>query len=383
MTDLSVIERRTLLSCLATNGMAQETLADIADPQLSWENLFETASRLGVGPLLYFRMGVLGLREEIPSEVARQRKEEFLSSQARNMKLYADLRRVLTALTQEGIQVVVLKGAALAELAYEHVGLRTMGDVDLLVEKRNLEKAGAIIERLGFLPNEGYGDKQWYRNHHHHLVPYVAPDGSMTVEIHWHIIERTAFVDMPIEELWVHTRPVRIASVPCLALSAEHMLLHVALHLSNPNRFLGQLRGLCDVAELLRRFGHELNWVELLRVTALAGAKKHLYVVLSLVHDALGASVPAGVLRQLQGEIGLLPLEERLLKRMSLRAACIGDVGKHPLYEWVLLDLMKNLLALETRSRAVLDVMRKIVRRCKAAYTRRYRHPVRRTAFRL
>ena len=77
-------------------------------------------------------------------------------------------------------------------------------------------------------------------------------------------------MDMPIDQLWARAQSVRIASVPCLALSVEHMLLHMVLHLSSPNRFRGQLRGLYDVAELLRRFGHELNWAELLRVAALA-----------------------------------------------------------------------------------------------------------------
>ena len=58
----------------------------------------------------------------------------------------------MAALTREGLPVVVLKGAALAELVYQHIGLRTMADVDLLVEKKNLDKAGSILERLGYCP---------------------------------------------------------------------------------------------------------------------------------------------------------------------------------------------------------------------------------------
>lgn len=270
MTNPTALERRVLLSCLATNRTAQQILSDITNPQLSWEKVFHVACQLGVGPLLYVRLGELGLRNKIPVEVVRRIKEECFSSQARNMKVYAALKTVLEALTGEGLAVVVLKGAALAELVYRHIGLRTMADVDLLVEKKNLDKAGAILEQLVFLPNEGYGDKLWYREHHHHMVPYVSSDGSMTIEIHWHIIERTALMDLPIDQLWARTQSIRIASVPCLALSVEHMLLHVALHLSSPNRFLWQLRGLYDVAELLRRFGPELKWTELLRMAALA-----------------------------------------------------------------------------------------------------------------
>jgi hypothetical protein len=376
MTNPSALESRVLLSCLATNRTAQQILSDITDPQLSWEKLFHVACQLGVGPLLYVRLGELGLRDRIPVDVARGIKEECFSSQARNMKVYAELKTVLAALTGEGLSVVVLKGAALAELVYRHIGLRTMADVDLLVEKKNLDKAGAILERLGFVPNEGYRDKQWYREHHHHMVPYVSSDGSMTIEIHWHIIERTALMDMPIDQLWARAQSVRIASVPCLALSVEHMLLHMVLHLSSPNRFLGQLRGLYDVAELLRRFGHELNWAELLRVAALADAHKYLYVVLCLVRDTLGAPVPVEVLRQLRREISLLPLEERLVKHIGLQAAFIVDVKESSLYEWMLLDLLTNLLSCRTRREACRDVISKIVLRARTGLANKWGHRV-------
>jgi hypothetical protein len=382
MMNPSALERRVLLSCLATNRTAQQILSDIADPQLSWEKLFDAARRLGVGALLYVRLGELGLRDKIPVDVVRRSKEECFLSQARNMKVYAGLKTVLTALTLEGLSVVVLKGAALAELVYRHIGLRTMADVDLLVEKEDLDKAGAIIERLGFLPNEDYRNKQWYREHHHHTVPYVSSDGWMTIEIHWHILERTALIDMPIDQLWARAQSVRIASVPCLALSVEHMLLHVALHLSSPNRFLGQLRGLYDVAELLRRFGHELNWAELLRMAALADAHKYLYVVLFLVRDALGSAVPVEVLRQLRREISLLPLEERVIKHIGLHAAFIVDVEEDSLYEWMLLDLLKNLLACRTLSESCRDVVSKIVLRARTGLANKWGHRVKWPAIR-
>jgi len=383
MTNPSALESRALLSCLATNRTAQQILSDITDHQLSWEKLFDVARRLGIGPLLYIRLGELGLRDKVPVDVARRSKEECFSSQARNMKVYAELKTVLAGLTREGLSVVVLKGAALAELVYRHIGLRTMADVDLLVEKKSLDKAGAILERLGFLPNEDYRDKQWYREHHHHMVPYVSSDGLMTIEIHWHIIERTALMDMPIDQLWARAQSVRIASVPCLALSVEHMLLHTALHLSSPNRFLGQLRGLYDIAELLRRFGHELNWAELLRMAALADANKYLYVVLCLVRDALGAGAPVEVLRQLRRKISLLPLEERLVKHISLHAACIVDVEEEFLYEWLLLDLLKNLLSCKTRSEACRNVVSKIVLRARAGLANQWGHRVKWPATRL
>jgi hypothetical protein len=365
MTNPAILERRALLSCLAANRTPQQIHSDITDPQLSWEKTLGFACQLGIGPLLYARLGELSVRDKIPVDVLRQGKAHCFSSQARNMKVYAELKTALEALTGGGLPVIVLKGAVLAELVYQHVGLRTMADVDLLVDKKNLDKAGSILERLGYVPDEHHRDKHWYREHHHHMVPYVSSDGSMTIEIHWHIIERTAFNDLPIEELWAHARAVKIASVPCLALSAEHMLLHVGLHLSSPNRFQGQLRGLYDVAELLRRYGDDLDWAEVCRIAAIADARKYLYVVLCLARDALGAPVPIVAIKQLRREISFLPFEERLVMQLGLNAAFIIDVEEDSLYEWMLLDLLNGLLGCRTRREACQMVITKIVQRAR------------------
>jgi hypothetical protein len=316
----------------------------MADQRLCWKIIFHEANQLGVGPLFYYRLGVLGLRDYVPAEPARRQKEELFSSQARNMKLYADVKKVLAALTGYGIQVTVLKGLALAEGAYEHIGLRTMADVDVLVRQEDLEKAAEILEALGFKSNESYREKAWYKDHHHHLVPYVSPDSSMTVEVHWHIIERTASLDVPVDDLWSHMKPARVASVDCLTLSLEHMLLHMVLHISSPNRFQGQLRGLCDVAQLLFRFGPEINWLEVMRITDLAQANKHLYCVLRLVEDVFGVTIPDEVRRRLRRQIIFLPLEEGLVKHIALNASLTVPVETERLYEWVLLDLVSHLL---------------------------------------
>ena len=154
------------------------------------------------------------------------------------------------------------------------------------------------------------------------------------------------------------------------------MLLHMGLHLSSPNRFLGQLRGLYDVAELLRRFGHELNWTESARVAALADARKYLYVVLCLVRDTLGAPVPVEVLRQLRREISFLLFEERLVKHIGLNAAFIVDVEENSLYEWILLDLLKSLLGCRTRREACQTVISKIAQRARTGLANKWGHRV-------
>jgi hypothetical protein len=99
-------------------------------------------------------------------------------------------------------------------------------------------------------------------------------------------------------------------------------------------------------------------------------------VVLCLVRDTLGAPVPIEVLRQLRQETSLLPLEERLVKHIGLNAACIVDVEESPLYEWMLLDLLTNLLSCRTRREACYDVMNKIAQRARTGLANKWGHRV-------
>jgi len=55
-----------------------------------------------------------------------------VDSDARN---YAELGQLLRSLKDRGVEVIVLKGAALAETVWKNIALRPMADMDLLVDR--------------------------------------------------------------------------------------------------------------------------------------------------------------------------------------------------------------------------------------------------------
>ena len=142
-------------------------------------------------------------------------------------------------------------------------------------------------------------------------------------------------IRVPVEDLWRRAQAVRIASMPCLTLSWEHMLLHLTIHMADQNRFLGSLRGFCDVAEIVRRFPGGIDWDELVRMARAWGALRQLMFALSLAREAVGAAVPPQVLRKLRRQVTLLPFEEGLLRFLCLRAAVIFEASQHVVYDWI------------------------------------------------
>ena len=73
---------------------------------------------------------------------------------AHNILIYDDLVHALRALSNAGVPVIVLKGAALAATIYPSLAHRPMGDADLLVRPGDRDWARAVLEAIGyrFLP---------------------------------------------------------------------------------------------------------------------------------------------------------------------------------------------------------------------------------------
>ena len=78
-------------------------------------------------------------------------------------------------------------------------------------------------------------------------------------------------------------------------------MLHLALHASAHHVFSSfGIRPLCDIAELLRRFGDTLDWEAAQQRAHDWGAGHALYLTLRLAREMLGAAVPTLLLAALQ-----------------------------------------------------------------------------------
>ena len=86
-----------------------------------------------------------------------------------------------------GIEVIVLKGLYLVEHIYPSIGLRTFGDLDLLVRKERLADALVVMQGLGYKLSTWY-DPREANTDIKHLPPLEKVDAP-TVEMHWTILE--------------------------------------------------------------------------------------------------------------------------------------------------------------------------------------------------
>jgi hypothetical protein len=95
----------------------------------------------------------------------------FFDTPKRNSLLFQEMDQILSNLGEASIEVVELKGAALANTVYEDIGLRWMSDLDLLVPIDRLEETVDIASSLGYrdpYPDVAPGLNEKF-SHHFHL----------------------------------------------------------------------------------------------------------------------------------------------------------------------------------------------------------------------
>jgi Uncharacterised nucleotidyltransferase len=309
---LSRPERRVLVAL--TLGSARLSREEISDPGLRWAELGTVAARHGVAPLVYRGLRALGPVETLP-EAAGQLRERcralYVGNVARNMRLFAELERILGPLRRAGIPVILLKGAAMTRPLFGDIGLRHMGDLDVLVPVDARQPALAVLRALGYhlVPDPPAGIRArarrdglvWpptsvldaeasarlYERYHFHY--YLERDGqTFPLELHWHIVRPGR--GGPIDDFWREARPARVGDVDALCFRPEHLLLHLALHLTADDWAQLRLARLVDVHRAVTT--QTLDWAWLGHAAERQHAARALGVALGLARRVLGTAVP-------------------------------------------------------------------------------------------
>ncbi|MGQ0540088.1 MAG: nucleotidyltransferase family protein [Gemmatimonadaceae bacterium] len=244
------------------------------------------------------------------------------------------LRETVEAFAREGIDVVLLKGAALAATVYRSFIERPMGDLDLLVHKDVAERAHEIARECGWRWDAETFSPARYVGHHH-LPP--LDDGAGTgvrLEIHVGLAIAGQPFAISRDELRAHSRPVTIGNAAAQSPSVEYLLLHQAIHFAWSHIMsFGAWRMARDV-QLIARQG-TLDWDFFLDLARRHRAESCVYWTFKLAQVLGGARIPQRVLSATKPPLGAF--KHRILERHFMYHALPveSDWPSERLREWL------------------------------------------------
>jgi len=303
-------ENRFLLYCLqaSISGDTGDKITDVISPPLNWEEVSASVSRHGIAPILYRSLANISKSHGIPQEVMVQLRAAYHGNLARNMYLYAELKRILEALREKDVEVIFLKGAALAKTVYGDIGLRQMSDIDILAQKEDLPKAVELLFQMGYglcknqeAQNQNIHIKELIKTYSRHVPALSHPQGIQKLDIHWTIPDSPFNINT--EDLWERAITIEINKTDVLVLSLEDLLLHLSLHTSVHHKFnYHGIKQLYDTAITINRYFNEIDWDQLRLRAYEWRTEKYLYLTLRLSREILGAKVPERILHALKPE---------------------------------------------------------------------------------
>jgi hypothetical protein len=144
-----------------------------------------------------------------------------------------DLRTVLAALEEGGVVPFILKGTALAYDVYPRPELRPRGDVDLLIDARDRERAAEVLHAIGFSSRRTSGDELAVRQQ-----SFLRSDrfGFVHVyDVHWEIVNPAMFAgtlrydDLQERAMILHRIGANARTLPhaeALLLACVHRVAH-------------------------------------------------------------------------------------------------------------------------------------------------------------
>ncbi len=274
-------------------------MADAGAPtgDVDWRRFVELTRRHRVGPLVHHGgwAADVGGSDWVVGELARDAGEATLDA----LCLIGVQRLAVEILASAAIDVVVLKGVALAQEAYGSAVARHVGDLDLLVDPDRVVDAVVVLREHGFLWHgldlpaamlpADRGLVALRRARDLPLVKEAALEyAAQSLDLHWRLTDNPRL--MPIAPGWL-SDPRRVAvsgvATPVLPLRAAwwHLLVHGAWHRWKC------LKWLADVAAMA--VAHPLVVsAEALDATTAAGLERCVAAGLVVAERLLGPFLP-------------------------------------------------------------------------------------------
>lgn len=275
--------------CLSRTNLTEkhiQFLKEIPTENLDWYSVLKKAEAHDVSSLIYYALKEHNLADCVPADFLEKIRLKYYDNAVRNIAAEKAVNRLSEVIEHK---IVFVKGADLFQSLYPSTGIRSMGDVDILVEKIDAEEVWYSLLSNGFRSDEG-SEIQYRSEMHENLcshLPKLTTD-SFTVEVHWNIFGIAKFY--PVTKIAFEKAVIVRDNI--YVLSNEMKLVHLCNHFRRHLRSGASLRHLSDINELIVKHGNDINWDEIGTAIDNTDIKSDVSVALTYASEFLSTEVP-------------------------------------------------------------------------------------------
>ncbi len=280
-----------LLDCVRSHFQPEIPLSNV--PSLDWRKLVNLSERHGVG---HFFWQAIRERNDVPSDIRDEVQQRTVEEACQNLSLSAELSRLLRLFAEQAIEVVSLKGPALALSLYGNEALRSSSDLDLLVRTRDVLRAKRLLEGFGYhmqsvVPSRADDACLRRRDRQISFSAHQDPDqaNNSWIDLHWRLLPGYFPASFDEHQVWEDLREMSVGGIAAPTLSPEHQLMFLCAH--GTKHLWQRLGWICDVAALLR-VEPNLDWKLVFSQARETDTSRMVVLGLLLASELLGVVLP-------------------------------------------------------------------------------------------
>lgn len=282
-----------LINCCKTQPTAieieqiQKHLKGLNSEQLS--EMVTLAHAHGVFPLVYHASQTHAVKL-ISEETQTELKQHNMNIVMQNMKMTAELIRIMNLLEENGIEALAFKGPTLSQLAYGDITKRQYCDLDILIKKQDTAKSIKLLTKDEYRPEITLVERSIKKIFA--CVNVIGLEKSIRIEIHWELLSKNYAIDWEENALWKETDTTTINNNTIPMLTFNTHLLYLCAHGSK--HLFERIEWVCDIDRYIKS-NTNLVWESLFEEAKSLGIERMLLLGLYLCHKLLASSLPENI----------------------------------------------------------------------------------------
>jgi len=301
-------EWRALLDC-ANPNVTLLALRPEQSASLDWPRLLALAGDQGLLPLLTQKLshaesGV------VPPDAQQTLKSSFREQMVFDLRMLAELYRVLDRFAVQGIAVMVTKGPVLAQRCYGFSFARQYTDLDFILHDADILRATETLISLGYDAKVPPSAIRANRPAGEYAFTQLAT--KLLIELHTEKTFRYYPKQLSVSELLDRKTSVRLGEQDVPALSLEDELLLISIH--GAKHFWERLLWIADIAALITH--NPIDWDRAAAAAREVDAQRMLRIALLLAKSVAGAPLPASIQIDAESDSGAHRLAQRITARL-------------------------------------------------------------------
>jgi len=273
---------------------------------INWELFYEIVNLHNIRPFIYHTISKNHIKT--CPEVKEKLKTTFTFAQKRNLIQANITQQLVKELQKNEISAIPYKGAIFGLSNYKDIALRESTDVDLLIDKADIEKVQAFFKLKGHIQKFKIPKDylSYYKRFFRELI-FRDESNAINIEVHWRLMDKFSS-NYPEHQFFKNGLEVYQAQgISIIKLNPTYDFLILA-----SNHFVKDMcikfKYLLDVGCMIENHSNKLN-KDLIESTALKyGFNKKLNTGLSIVNSLLGINYDDKALNSVDAELLKIPL---------------------------------------------------------------------------